>query len=299
MSIVRGREREEPFAVSRRVKGYKLDKLAEQLKQHHKGNDSTGPTGSYETSSQPKQATDGSAGTTDNTEAASRTSGNVFTQNHRPNPHVDPPETSAGSSNGALVSFEAGPGIDPLARSPPRAVQRYLCSGSSSSSLMVDPSRSAEAAPVPGLGPQPLSHAETMQQLAKTCSSLNRCRRSPARTELVANAPLTRALGRRKWITAATLVRIAGKQGQDKSCRGRNPKFPTKTCREAAGTYRCASELHKTKRTPAAVRAAQNADSHLRDVRCFDGVVYESMTPVSHHAGVGLLNDDDDDNVLL
>ncbi|KAJ7868118.1 hypothetical protein B0H13DRAFT_2558970 [Mycena leptocephala] len=105
--------------------------------------------------------------------------------------------------------------------------------------------------------------------------------------------------GKAKVDYCCNTCKDCGKQGQDKSCRGRNPKFPTKTCREAAGTYRCASELHKTKWTPAAVRAAQNADSHLRDVRCFDGVVYESMTPVSHHAGVGLLNDDDDDNVLL
>jgi hypothetical protein len=47
------------------------------------------------------------------------------------------------------------------------------------------------------------------------------------------------------------------------------------------------------------VHVAQNADSHLRDVRCFDGVAYESMTPVSHDAGVGLLDNDNDDDVLL
>jgi hypothetical protein len=39
--------------------------------------------------------------------------------------------------------------------------------------------------------------------------------------------------GKAKVDYCCNTCKDCGKQGQDKSCCGRNPKFPTKTCREA------------------------------------------------------------------
>lgn len=55
-------------------------------------------------------------------------------------------------------------------------------------------------------------------------------------------------------------------------------------------------------RTPAAVHAAQGADSHLRDVYSFCSVAFECGHTTCHRmwrkvhgvGGVGLLDDDDD-----
>jgi hypothetical protein len=167
-------------------------------------------------------------------------------------PHVDTPETSTRFSNGALASFEAGPRINPSAQAVPRISSSGLSSGTSapsvvaatqfiagsSSSLMVNPSRSAEAAPVPRLGPQPLSHAEIMQQLAKRKVGEDMQQsepppKKPRKGRTCRKCALDSCPGKAKVDYCCNTCKDCGKQGQDKSCRGRNPKFPTKTCKEA------------------------------------------------------------------
>ncbi|KAJ6570374.1 hypothetical protein B0H10DRAFT_1840261, partial [Mycena sp. CBHHK59/15] len=129
----------------------------------------------------------------------------------------------AGSSNAALPSFEAASRIDPSAQEP---APRTSSSGSPA----------AREARVPG--PQPLSHGETLHQLAKrkVGDDLQQSEpppKKPRKGRTCRKCGIESCPRKATWKYCCNKCQDCGKDGQDKSCLGRNPKFPTKTCREA------------------------------------------------------------------
>ncbi|KAJ7431318.1 hypothetical protein B0H11DRAFT_2131492 [Mycena galericulata] len=179
---------------------------------------------------------------------------------------VDPPSISfTGFSSGtstsstiAATQFIAGSSnapahIDLSAKEPAsRTSYSGLSSGSSapsvvaatqfiagSSSSGVDDSRLEGEARVPG--PQPLSHGETLHQLAKrkVGNGLQQSEpppKKPRKGRTCRKCTIESCPGKATWKYCCNKCQDCGKEGQDKSCLGRNPKFPTKTCREAFGS---------------------------------------------------------------
>ncbi|KAJ7673644.1 hypothetical protein DFH06DRAFT_1123328 [Mycena polygramma] len=90
----------------------------------------------------------------------------------------------------------------------------------------------------PAPGSQPLSHGETLQQLAKRKVSDNLQQSAPApkkprKARTCRKCAIESCPGKATSNYCRNKCRDCGKDGKDQSCLGRNPKFPTKTCREA------------------------------------------------------------------
>ncbi|KAJ7223232.1 hypothetical protein GGX14DRAFT_352286, partial [Mycena pura] len=86
--------------------------------------------------------------------------------------------------------------------------------------------------------PQSLSHGETMQQLAKrkVSDDLQQSApppKKPRKARTCRKCGVETCPGRATSRYCCNKCQDCGKEGQDLSCVGRNPKFLTKTCREA------------------------------------------------------------------